>query len=292
MAKFFKKSPKCADKDYSRDLLPTTRREVFFDVLRLHLRELIICGLVMLCFCLPMHAVAVIEDLTVMDLTERFSGDSAEQVQIREYTIFVAQTNSAILKIFCFLAIGLALSGISRIIKRLSWEQSVHFTTDFAQGVRSNAKHMVILSFLAGLVNLFVVFCNGLAKMEQSGTLAVAMSTPAVIAILFLLPVAGYTVVSISIYQNKLKDHIGLAFNVFAKKLPVTLTALLCCILVYIPQTLPYFVLHIAGRLIGTLVSPIVFLGWYLFSLNQFDDVINKHRFPELVNKGIIWPED
>ena len=53
-------------KDYSRDMLPHSRKEIFFDVVKLQWRTLIGCGMVLLLFYLPLLLSCVVKDLYQM----------------------------------------------------------------------------------------------------------------------------------------------------------------------------------------------------------------------------------
>ena len=51
--------------DYQPQMLPQNRKEVFWDVLKLHFWDFMVLGCIVLLFSLPLHLVAIGEDVLV-----------------------------------------------------------------------------------------------------------------------------------------------------------------------------------------------------------------------------------
>ena len=51
---------------------------------------------------------------------------------------------------------------------------------------------------------------------------------------------------------------------------------------------IPSFYCHLFGRLLVTLLIPVILLGWTLFAYQRLDESINIRFFPELVGKGTV----
>ncbi len=292
MAKQSNKKPKCAKEDYQISSLPQTRAQVFFDVLKLHWKELLCISLVMLLFCFPMHLFAIIEDFNIIDINEQLTGTTAEQLAQRAYAISIAKYISALIKIPCFLIVAVAIAGFGRVIKRFSWEQHVSLTVDFSKGVKDNVGQMLLLALTVGIVNFIATYCYANSTYIEDALLSVALLVLVAFCILVLVPVAGYTVVCICLYNNTFGGHLKMAFTVYSKNPFKSLLATLCCAIPFVPQFLPFLLSHFIGRIVATILIPFVFLGWFLFALNQLDEVVNKRFYPEFVGKGIIWTEE
>lgn len=61
---------KTAKSDFVPDMLPHTRKQVFFDVCKLHFGKLLLCGFIMFCFSLPLHLSAVFSELYGLSVME------------------------------------------------------------------------------------------------------------------------------------------------------------------------------------------------------------------------------
>lgn len=74
--------PKIAKTDYTEAMLPHTRKEVFFDVVKLHFRELILCGVIVFAFSLPMHILTLLEDAYAVNINAQLPENATvEQLQ-------------------------------------------------------------------------------------------------------------------------------------------------------------------------------------------------------------------
>lgn len=144
------RTPKTAETDYTPAMLPATRREVFFDVVKLQSGKLALCGLISLGFTLPFLFSAMAQDLFQSSLYRRAAEgtltESAAAVYAVEY-----QNLFPLAEVLCYLLLSVGLAGLSRVIKRLAWEENVSLWADFAKGVRQNGKQYALIGLLAGL---------------------------------------------------------------------------------------------------------------------------------------------
>ncbi len=285
MKKIFNRSPK-ASKDYTPSMLPQTRREVFFDTLKLNWKSFLLYGLLLLAFTLPMHIVTLSESMAVINL-QNLDSDIAKT----PYMISMTRLISSFIKLPCFLLLAVVVSGFARVIRQYAWMENVNFTYDFKQGVKNNVGHLLLLAVLVGIVNIVAVFFSSVAETTADLFSSIIVLLPTAIIILYLLPVFAYMVVSISIYSQKFGTHFRLGKLLYFQAPWKTLIALLCCFAPFILQAVPVFIFQIIGAVLSSMLIPVVFLGWYLFTLDGLDQSVNRQNYPSLVGRGLYNPQ-
>ncbi len=277
---------KASKTEYVAAMLPHTRKEVFWDVLKMHWKDLLSGGFVILLFSLPLHFFAIYEDIARAGLQQKLENASAEQQQQILYQMLSLNNTRALWDVLGFLILALGISGMIRVIRQYAWEENVYFAADFPRGIRQNGKQTLALGLLVGVFHALTVYACNLAAVTPSKAMAVILMLP-VCAVIFLgIPAAGYALVAISLYENAFIRNLKLGLAMTAKTAGKTLLVLLCCMAPYAVQWIPNMYCHVIGRIIGSLLIPFVMLGWYLFTLEQYDRLVNRDRFPELVGKG------
>ncbi len=274
---------KKAKQDCTVTMLPQNRKQVFFDVIKLHWRKFLLYALLVLLFTLPIHAVAVYEDIYVASFNGQYTPENEEAIYQQ---ILLAKCLFATIKIVPFLILAIGLSGMVRVIRQHAWEENVYFGNEFGLGIKQNIGQMLLLAFLVGIIFALSVFAVNMSQVSSNQTVSLALLVPVGISIFLDIPIASYAFVAMSIYKNSFWENIVLAFTVTVKSPFRTLLALLCCAIPFVPQMIPNFYCHIIGRVVASLLIPFIMLGWYLFALNQFDKFVNKDQFPKLVGKG------
>ena len=274
--------------DYTPEMLPRNRKEVFFDVLRLHFWDFIKLGLVMLLFSLPLHLAAVGEDIITGSIYIQIQGATSELQQGGYITILAVKILRAAVSTLLtpFFAVGLA--GVLRVIRQYSWGENVFLATDFVKGVRQNWKQITGLQFLLGLVYTLSLLAQQLADIS-TGAIVWLLHIPMAVFILVILPVAGYAMAGIPVYSTGFKNQIMSGLQMYIKSLPATLLAVLCSMAIYLPLLIPNLYVHIFGRIIATLLTPMALLGWCQFCYNKQDKYINHGQYPELIGRGFIY---
>ncbi len=284
MKKAFK--PKMAKEDYTAAMLPHNRREVFFDVLKLNWKSLIGCGLVMLIFFLPCIITAMAEDLVAMQLTEAYDAASPEQQASISSQLLTVKNTRAVLDIISYAVLSVGIAGMVRVIRQYAWGESVFFASDFGKGIKQNAKQMLAVGLLYGIVNLLTVYAYNMSAVTADIGIAIAAILSADILILAAVPTLWYTAVSIPVYDKKLHKHLLTSLAVTARAPFKTFGAVCGSYIPFLGGLIPTFYSHIFGRIVGIILLPFVLLGWTLFAYNRFDESINKQKFPELVGRG------
>lgn len=279
---FFK--PKTASKDFQKSMLPQNRRQVFADVVKLHWGKLLLLGLLVFAFSLPLHITALLQDLYAMQLPVENSGDELPQIILQ----WISNSNTtALIEIPCFVFLAIGLAGLMRVIRQLAWEDNMYFRYDFLTGVKQNMAQMVLLALLVGAVRFICNYILNLSMLiTADGVYSYLGIIPSVVLSIICVPPAAYATVCIAVYGNSFRQNIRIGFMLYARHPWKTLLAVVCGLIVFIPQCIPTFYTIVFGRIISSILVPFIMLGWVLFSFNGLDEKINPQFHPELVGKG------
>ncbi len=278
--RFFKEP---ADKpDYT---LPRTRTGVFFDVVKYNWQFFICYGCVMLMVCLPMHFVAFSEAARISSINADYVGAVGDKILEQAYLIRTTRFMMSLLKIPCFMIISVFIAGFSKVIRQYVWAEDINFIHNFKEGLKTNVFHMLVLGFTVGVINSVVTYTLFSTELTD-GVISFALTLPFVFAVLICVPIFAYAAVCISIYKNSIFGHLKMGMALFVKHPLKTYSAILLCTCVFFVQLIPNIYCMMIGRVASTLISPFVFLAWYLFTSNRLDSAVNMKRHPELVGKG------
>ncbi len=283
--KLFHSTP--SKKNFTADMMPKNRREVFFDVFKLQWKSLLFCGLIILLFSIPLHFVSVYEYLTVVSLRDMQAAVSSDTARAEfDSQITLVSLTSSLISIPALMFLSIGISGIMRVIRQYAWEDVVYFKTDFTIGIKQNLKQTLLLSFLVGLGNFIVevnaVFAGASDDMFKTALVLV----PAALIILFGIPTAAYVSALIPIYGNRFSTNLKIGFGLSAKHPVKTFLALIISAIPFALSFIPVFICNIIGIFVGSFVSPFVMLGFFLHSYNIFDVEINKGEYAHLKGRG------
>ncbi len=286
-----KRKLRSASADYTENMLPQNRKEVFFDVVKLHKGKLFALGLLVLVFCLPMHSLQILENLITAGMAA--SADSMTQEQLAQvYLQMISLSNTfAALRIPCLLLISLCIAGLVRIIRQYAWGENVFFSYDFSRGLRQNGGQMALLALVTGAVYWLSVYACNTSTVLESGVASSVLLIPVGLAIFAGIPMAAYAAVQIPIYSNSFGKNLLFGMVIAAKSYGKTVLALLLCLLPFGLQMIPVLLCQIIGCIVGSMATPFVLLAWFLFSSNQLDKHLNSKHFPELVGRGTVSKE-
>lgn len=276
--------PRTAKTDFTPEMLPATRREVFFDVVKLQFGKLALCGLLALGFTLPFLFSTMAQDLFQSVLYQRVAEGTLTEGAAAVYATSY-QNLFPLVEVLCYLLLSVGLAGLSRIVKRLAWEENVSLGADFAKGVKQNGKQYALLGLLAGLAAFLGRYVANLSGGTWWGYL------PGLLMAVVLGPAAAYLTVTIAVYDLKFRDQVKYALILYSKSIPKTLLAAALCYLPFVPQLLPNVYCHTIGRLVSGILIPFVMLAWFLFAYDRLDKDINPGRYPELLGRGLYRPE-
>lgn len=298
---FFK--PQTAVNDYERSMLPQTRKQVFFDITKLHFWKLLLLGFVILLFSLPIHIYAISQNMYEAALqatyTDIFLNGSAEEIakaQLELNNSVVSFSNTrALCDIVLFMFFALGMAGVSRVIRRLAFEENTYLRHDLIAGIKENGAQFVLIALFVGIA---AFGCNYIQNQAMTTYIVTGKSLytwlgliPAILLAVIFIPPAMYAASCIAVYKNKFRQNVRIGFILYISSAWKTLLAVICCLLIYAIQYIPLPYCNIIGRTLSGILTPFVMLGWQLFALNRLDQKINPKFYPELIGKGLYKTE-
>ena len=265
--------------NFSKDQLPSNRRQVFFDVFKLHYFSFIKMGLILFAFAIPLFIINFVKDYSFIIADETGNSNTTMLITcIGIETIFVI-----------FMAIPVA--GLGKIYHEYAWLEPVFFADDFKKCVKENIKPALVSTILIAILNAifnFVYYFSG------SGWI---IAIPFGFNIAILYPIIMHTLFISFIYTNKYWDNFKLGCFFYFRHLPTTLLSiiLICAFKVYDLFQFKYIYGILTKNLVFLIiiifVMPFIFLGVQLNETRIFDKHINSVRFPHLLNKGLYIKE-
>lgn len=274
---------------YTVSMLPTTRRAVFFDVVRLHWKELLLLGLILLLFFLPLLLCIAFRDLFIAGLYTTVQDAPSEQ-NWGNTLIYLDILYSLIFTLLTAL-FSIGVSGVSRVLRQYAWLENVHIPTDLGKGIKGNYKLTAGIGLLAGLIYTLCLMVYYSAGSYGTLLLSCLSMVPIGISLLLVLPIFAFALVMVPIYTNRLGGLLKNAFVVYSHTVLKSLLSLLLCLLIWVPALLPNFYCHIFGCIGAVLLTPFSLLAWTLYCYNPLDRYINPTIAPSLIGKGIHWEE-
>ena len=262
-------------KQFSENDLPSNRKEVFFDVLKLHYFSLIKIGLIILLFALPLFIINFFKDYSFIIAHE--SGESNVVILIVLCSI----------EVLAVLLMSIPVAGLGRIYREYAWLEPVFFTNDFKTSLKENFKPTFISFIWIAILNLIF---NIIYYFLNNGWI-IAIPFGFNIAVFF--PILMHAIFINFTYTNKYWTNFKLACFFYLKHLPSTMLCiiLICAFKVYdlfqFTNIIAILTKNFVFIIILLFIMPMIFLGTQLNELRIFDKHINSVRFPELVNKGI-----
>ena len=265
---------------FSKDQLPSTRGEVFFDVFKLHYFSFVKIGLILFAFAIPLFVVNFIKDYSF--ITAKETGNSNTTILV---TCIAIET-------VCILLMAIPAAGLGKIYHEYVWLEPVFFADDFKKGIAENIKptlvSVVLIAILNAIFNIVYYFVG-------SGWI---IAIPFGFNIAVLYPIIMHTLFTSFIYTNKYWDNFKLGCFFYLKHLPTTLLSivLICAFKVYDLFQFKYIYGVLTKNLVFLVIiiffMPFIFLGVQLNEMRIFDKHINSVRFPHLVNKGLYIIEE
>ena len=281
----FKKRKTVAENPFRMDMLPHDRKALWLDVVKLHYLELVVMGLTLFVFALPLL-------LNMLATNGYIAGVSEAQYGAMVEMVSVSQVTSALVNIPLLAIFAVGLSGVLRVCRQYAWGEVVTVSRDFALGIKQNWKQTVALLAVFGTVYASCVYADVLAAMNPLSKMQYVASAWTMIAVVFLLPIGAYMLVCLAVYNNTFWQNFTQGFALLMKVPFRTLGGVACFGGLFALFLIPNTSVHFALAVILLLGAPFLLLGWFLFSYNQLDKFVNAQKHPQLVNKGLYLEGD
>lgn len=279
------KKIKYSQTDYSPSFLPQTRKEILKDVYKVRFSLIIKCGLTLLLFALPLIAVLISLDLPRFGL----NGYSEEQLE-SFYFYWNIFARVGIIPSLYILLVG--VSGISRVIKLLIWQEGIDYWYDFKLGVKENYKTMSIASIFITIIYLLYWTIFFFFVISPISYIALV-----IICILFV-PMYFWYLMLANTYNAKTKELMTNSLFFFGKTVGWSLlwTALLIWPLLFEYFQIPFTLLTAISKpivlsLLLVFYYPFLLIVMELYSNHHFDEWINSKAYPDFYRKGLFNSE-
>ena len=141
--------------DYSKAMLPRTRRAQFLDCFRMNYMLLLKSGLILLVFALPLISFCLFMDFYYVSLVAH-TKEAVEQTLL----LFFYFYNLGV--VILFLPIVVGLSGIIHVLRNFIWEEGIFFFKDLGDGIKENAGKNVLFSVIFGVLYLLSYFVHSI----------------------------------------------------------------------------------------------------------------------------------
>lgn len=272
---FLQKSNKSARHNFTAAMLPRDRKSQFFDCCRQRKDLIFKSALVLLLFQLPFLAVKAIANLSYANML-------ATNVDAATTAVFLQIVS--LMQIPCYAIMGLGFAAISRVFRQLAFSEPVFFGYHLKMGLSQNGKRFASIFLLGGII---LHLCN-LSRFFWSGFVAYV---PMLMFAAIFLPVGLYMLSQAVFYEVRFSKSFSNGIALLAVKLLPTLGFSLLIMSLGLIDYIPLLVIRILLNGGVILVSPIIGLGWLIFSCYVFDKTINPKLNLEIIGKGLYHPE-
>lgn len=276
------KKLKQSQQDFTFAQLPHNRTEVFVDCYKMRWGTILVIGLFVLLFCLPLFCAEIFTDIVGTSIYDRLlKGEIPE-------TEAIASLNSlrvlvALIDIPCWACLAVGLAGATRVIRQLAWGEPIFFFSDFKQGIKESSLRFVVIFAICALLNFVREFCQ-----RWLSSISILSLVPFVLLIFIVLPVALWMLSQSTIYKVSFGRSFSNGIAFYGKTLLQTLaTVVVACLAWFITLISAIIVKYVVFVLVIVLLVPAYLMFWFLFSSSVFDQYINKTNFPDFYDKGV-----
>ena len=275
---FKRKEKQISDSEAKRNL-PTSRKEVFFDLLRNRKMTLFALSCFTFMFFIPLAV-----DLFFFNYLE----SAAIAADKKEY-LFSLVFYSMCIMIPCMVVGFIGFAGAFYTAKRLVWQEDINLAVDFFHGIKENWKHAIINGLLFGII-LFGVVIGG------SYLLIFAPTSPITCGIgigaLILVFLTFGMVIALNFTQDVYYEN-GI-LTTFKNSFCFLGLLNWRILVLFLLTTGGLFVLSIfnlitlgIGLFLFAILNSVVIIIYTLLSHSVFDKYINQEHYPDMVGKGL-----
>lgn len=273
------------NKDFSNELLPKTRKEQFFQIIKDNYRVLLKIGFFSLLLLIPFLFAFVFKQSYLLRI---LNDSSLDKEKARSLFITFEPIFNAIY-IPCFMIFFTGFGGILKVLRRLLWNEPLFFKKDFWLGVKDNLKHNLLVGFLVPFLYFFSFFTIRLLGSDVFSYVAfLGFSFLIFVPILIITDFIG------SIYMNKVRRSLSIGIRTYLRRGVFVILALLPIYALYLVSIIPLNSAYLAliYAVIFVFLLPILILLNYIVSFKIFDELFNIYYYPEVAYLGLYISED
>lgn len=263
--------------EYSKAMLPRTRRAQFLDCFKMNYMVILKCGLILFAFAMPLIGFCLFMDFYYVAIMQKAT-EAVEQTQL----LFFYFYNIGV--VILFLPIIVGLSGVMHVLRNFIWGEGLFFSKDIAEGIKENAGKNVVFSIIFGLIYLISYFIY-----SMFGVPVVSYFPLALFAFVFF-PIYLWVLFLNNNYESKYSQLLKNGTFFYVKSLGWSLLGVLIPLVLIASIFIPFYFVwlkYIFVSLFFVFVLPIVLLAMTLYSMSKFDEHINKEIYPDHYLKGL-----
>ena len=271
------------DQDVKQSL-PTTRKEVFFDLLKYRKMNLFALSCYTFMFFIPLAI-----DLFYFNYLESMA-IIAEKYEYLFSLIFY----SMLIMLPCMIIGFIGLAGAFYTAKRMVWQEGISLASDFFKGIKENWKHALINGVIFGLV-LFGLVVGGSYLLIYAPVTPVVRGIGLGALILFFLVfgmVIALNFTQCVYYENGYGVTLKNSFSFLGLLNWKVFLVFLFSTGVVVALGLFNLITLAIGLILFAFTNSVVIILYTLISHAAFDKYINKEHYPEMVNKGLYKHND
>lgn len=271
------------DQDVKQSL-PSTRKEVFFDLLKYRKMSLFALSCYTFMFFIPLAI-----DLFYFNYLESMA-IIAEKYEYLFSLIFY----SMLIMLPCMVIGFIGFAGAFYTAKRMVWQEGISLASDFFRGIKENWKDALINGVIFGLV-LFGLVVGGSYLLIYAPVTPVVRGIGLGALILFFL-VFGMVIAlhftQCVYYENSYGVTFKNSFSFLGLLNWKVLLVFLFSTGVVVALGLFNLITLAIGLVLFAFTNSVVIILYTLISHAAFDKYINKEYYPEMVNKGLYKHND
>lgn len=143
------KRKRASEKDYTKQMLPQTRKAVFFDVLQLQWRNLLLLGLIVLLFSTPLLLSTIVGDVYSRSYLAELARTGQELPVEAGYALTYFEIGRRLVNIPLLMLFCVGLAGVLRVLRQYAWEENVHLPTEFGGASKATPNSCLCWAFWA-----------------------------------------------------------------------------------------------------------------------------------------------
>lgn len=268
---------KVSNIDYSKAMLPRTRKAQFLDVFKMNYMVLLKCGLMTFLFFVPLIGFSFFMDFFYVSLIEHSTEEVEQTKMLFHYFLNIG------LIIFSLVAL-IGLTGSIHVIRNLIWGEGIFFKDDFVKGIKENIGKNLIFGAIFALLYALAFFVFSLFPETIIAYFALIMFS------LIFLPIFFWIILLNNTYNSKFGGLLKNGLFFYVKTIGWSIVGILMTLillgLLLIPINL-IWLKYIILTVYVIFVYPIVLLIFVLYSTSKFDAYINKDNYQDYYCRGL-----
>lgn len=268
---------KASSSNYSKAMLPRTRKAQFLDCFKMNYIVLLKCGLMLILFFSPMVLFSLFMDFYYMSLIN-VSKEEVEQTIL----VFNYIYNLGIVLLSFVGLIG--VTGVIRVLRNLIWGEGIYFLDDFNKGVKQNYGKNAIFNLIFSAFYALSYFIYSLFSDSIIAYFSILMF------VLIFLPIYFWILLLNNVYESKIGKLLKFGLFFFVKTIGWSMLFAVITVLPVLFILIPFEFIWIKFLVLIPFiifVYPILYLTAILYSTAKFDIFINQDNYPDYYRKGL-----